>query len=115
MVLAAFLSRMQVSAATRDLCRATFTPPAADLGIRAQETYAGAEADWVHEVAMRLSEGHLRRLDPWLNSAEREPDTFRRYADGTVESSPAARVLAVEFINGLLDQNVPQHPLGPHS
>lgn len=109
------LSRMTVSSTTRDLCRVTFIPESVDLAICALETYEGPEADRVHGAAVRLSEGHLHRLAHWLSSAERDPDTFHWYASEATAVSLEPHSLAVDFIHGLMDKNVPQPPHDPIS
>ncbi|WP_405632534.1 hypothetical protein OG933_41990 [Streptomyces sp. NBC_00016] len=73
----------------------------------ALETYAGPDEEWVHQAAIRLSEGHLHRLAHWLNSAERELGASRWYADEPSEISPQSHRFAVEFINGLTDKESP--------
>ncbi|MEU8830795.1 hypothetical protein [Streptomyces sp900116325] len=106
---------MPVSSTTRDLCRVTFAPESLDLAICALETYEGLEADWVHEAAVRLSEGHLHRLAHWLSSAERDPDTFHWYAREAADVSTESHSLAVDFLHGLMDKNAPQLPHDPTS
>jgi hypothetical protein len=100
------LGRMAVSPDTRDLCRSVFAPDLVELAVLALETYAGPEETWVHQAAIRLSDGRLHRLARWLNSAEREPETFRWYAGEPTDVSPESHRFAVDFINGLIDKDV---------
>ncbi|GGY20145.1 hypothetical protein GCM10010384_28290 [Streptomyces djakartensis] len=75
-------------------------------------TYTGPDETWVHQAATRLNEGELHRLARWLNEAERDPDTFRRYASEPADVSPETHRFAVEFTNALMDKDVPKPP-GP--
>ncbi|WP_455353051.1 hypothetical protein [Streptomyces sp. SYSU K217416] len=49
----------------------------------------------------------------WLASAEREPETFRRYAGEPTDVSPESHTFAVDFVNGLIDKSAPQPPHTP--
>lgn len=101
---------MAVSPDTRDLCRAVLAPDLVELAVLALETYAGPEETWVHQAAIRLSDGRLHRLARWLNSAEREPETFRWYAGEPTDVSPESHRFAVDFINGLIDKDLSDPP-----
>jgi hypothetical protein len=103
---------MPVSPDTRDLCQAVFAPDLVELAVSALGTYAGPDEAWVHQAAIRLSEGELHRLARWLNEAERELETFRWYADEPADVSPESHRFAVEFINALIDKDVPKRPRG---
>jgi hypothetical protein len=72
---------MPVSPDTRDLCQSVFAPDLVELAVTALETYAG-----------------------------RNLGTFRWYAGEPVDVSPESHRFAVEFINALIDKNVPEPP-----
>ncbi|MFH9004745.1 hypothetical protein ACH4E5_16090 [Streptomyces afghaniensis] len=101
---------MPVSPDTRDLCLSVFALDVVQLAVTALETYVGPDETWVHQAAIRLSEGELHRLAHWLNEAERNPDTFRWYASEPTDVSPQSHRFAVEFINALMDKDVPKPP-----
>ncbi|MFF5961560.1 hypothetical protein [Streptomyces luteogriseus] len=103
---------MPVSPDARDLCRSVFAPDVVQLAVMALETYAGPDETWVHQAAIKLSEGELHRLAHWLDEAERNPDTFRWYAGEPTDVSPESHRFAIEFINTLMDKDVPKPP-GP--
>jgi hypothetical protein len=103
---------MPVSPETRDLCQSVFAPDVVQLAVMALETYAGPDETRVHQAAIRLSAGELHRLARWLNEAERELETFRWYAGEPTDVSPESHRFAVEFINALMDKDVPKPP-GP--
>jgi hypothetical protein len=67
---------------------------------------------WVHQAAIRLSEGELHRLAHWLTGAERDLNTFRWYAGEPTDVSPESHRFAIEFSNALMDKGVPSRP-GP--
>ncbi|WP_189321903.1 hypothetical protein [Streptomyces flaveus] len=104
---------MPVSPDTRGLCQSVFEPGQVELAVMALETYAGPDEAWIHQAAIRLSDGQLHRLAHWLNSAERELGTFRWYAGEPADVSLESHRFAVEFINGLIDKDAPRPP-EPH-
>ncbi|MFC9930260.1 hypothetical protein [Streptomyces sp. NPDC127190] len=104
---------MPVSPDTRNLCQAVFAADLVELAVSALGSYAGPDEAWVHQAAIRLSEGELHRLPHWLNEAEQRLESFRWYAEEPADVSPHAHRFAVEFINGLIDKDVPKPP-GPH-
>lgn len=73
----------------------------------------GATPGRTRRGSIRLSEGELHRLPHWLNEAEQRLGSFRWYAEEPADVSPYAHRFAVEFINGLIDKDVPKPP-GPH-
>ncbi|MDQ0713472.1 hypothetical protein QFZ55_002924 [Streptomyces luteogriseus] len=81
-----------------------------ELAVVALGTYTGPDETWVHQATTRLSEGELHRLAHWLTEAERNPNTFRWYASEPTDVSPETHRFAVEFINALMDKDVPKPP-----
>lgn len=101
---------MPIPPDTRGLCQSVFEPGLVELAVMALETYTGPDEAWVHQAAIRLSEGRLHRLARWLTSAERELDTFRWYAGAATDISTEWHRFAVEFVNGLIDKEAPRPP-----
>ncbi|WP_445280484.1 hypothetical protein [Streptomyces sp. DSM 118148] len=104
---------MPVSPDTRELCQAAYAPELVELAVSALGTYSGPDEAWVHQAAIRLSEGELHRLPRWLSEAEHRLESFRWYAEEPADVSPESHRFAVEFINGLIDKDLPKLP-GPH-